>query len=111
AQLPIDLLAHLAVGGERHLHTLAVPRSNCDRVARYGANRPGQSAALAAETAALPTAVACALPTTLAPPLIADPLREIGPVLLAGAPANRLPTIESKPRYQQQRDDLDNSFP
>ena len=101
AQLPVDLLAHGAVGGELDLHGLAVARCDGDGIARYSAHGAGRAAALAAE-AALAT-----LPAALSEEL----LGRQGPVLCACAPADDLPAVEACARHQQQRDNPDNSFP
>ena len=62
AQLPIDLLAHGAVGGELHFHSLAVAGGDRDRIARNLTHRAGRPATPKAATS-LPAALSTALPT------------------------------------------------
>ena len=103
AQLPIDLLAHGAIGSQLHLHGLAVAGGDRDRIARNLTHRASCPATPKA-AASLPTA----LPATAA--LAEEPLRGLRAIRRSHPPANDLPTIEAGPGYRQQRDNPDDSF-
>ena len=94
-QLPIDLLAHGAIGGQLHLHGLAVAGGERERIARnltHHAGRPAASESAASLPASLAATLASALPAAA---LAEEALRGIRAACRRRPPANDIPTIET----------------